>query len=550
MIKQDTPKNKQTPRIFISYKRHAEPDEQVALEIFQALKQQYDVFIDQALPVGTRWSERIDEELQQADFLVALLSANSIQSEMIQTEIATAYDLANDRGGPPPTILPVRLAYRERLQYRLRAYLDRFNAAFWPGPEHTVLLIEELQKAISANSPIMHGYRPGPPTAADRTLSMPQPQADLAALEVPRGAVNLQSLYYIERQSDRIAHDAMRRQGVTMAIKAPRQMGKSSLLRRLADAGGETGKQVVLLDFHLLQTSTLGDEDAFFRKFCTWLTHELGQADRVQDYWNNNLSNPLRCTNYLGAHLLPALQRPLLLGMDEVDRVFGTPFRSDFFAMLRAWHEQRAHNTLWKQLDLVLVTSTEPYLFIEHGPQSPFNVAQEITLADLTHAQVAELNDRHGSPLQPQHLGKLMTLSHGHPYLVRQALYCVASQQMSPEELFQNAASDHGPFGDHLRHYFILLQNKSLPDKDLLLSGLRQIIGTHALRVSKDAWKNEEVLHRLIGAGLVRKEGNAVVPRCQLYADYFQRCLPKLTFVDAMLGSLRKRLHALRGRRP
>jgi hypothetical protein len=35
-------------RIFISYKRNVAPDEEVALEIFRALKgQQYEVFIDQ-----------------------------------------------------------------------------------------------------------------------------------------------------------------------------------------------------------------------------------------------------------------------------------------------------------------------------------------------------------------------------------------------------------------------------------------------------------------------------------------------------------------------
>lgn len=46
-----------------------------------------------------------------------------------------------------------------------------------------------------------------------------------------------------------------------------------------------------------------------------------------------------------------------------------------------------------------------------------------------------------------------MALLHGHPYLVRQALYLVASGQTSAIDLFQQAVSDRGPFGDHLRYH-------------------------------------------------------------------------------------------------
>ena len=59
-------------RLFISYKRGVEPDEGVALEIFQALSPAHEVFIDQTMTVGTRWAERIEAEIRQADFLISL----------------------------------------------------------------------------------------------------------------------------------------------------------------------------------------------------------------------------------------------------------------------------------------------------------------------------------------------------------------------------------------------------------------------------------------------------------------------------------------------
>src|SRR5947209_3606733 len=52
-------------RVFVSYKRKVTPDEPVALQVFQALSQHHDVFIDQTLLVGSQWAERIETELHQ-----------------------------------------------------------------------------------------------------------------------------------------------------------------------------------------------------------------------------------------------------------------------------------------------------------------------------------------------------------------------------------------------------------------------------------------------------------------------------------------------------
>lgn len=56
-------------RIFISYKRNAEPDDQLALSIYHHLSQSHEVFIDQSMAVGTKWAEKIEQELRQSDFL-------------------------------------------------------------------------------------------------------------------------------------------------------------------------------------------------------------------------------------------------------------------------------------------------------------------------------------------------------------------------------------------------------------------------------------------------------------------------------------------------
>lgn len=329
-------------------------------------------------------------------------------------------------------------------------------------------------------------------------------------LEKPEGTMNPGSPFYIERPSDRIALESIPEDGVTITIKGPRQMGKSSLLLRTREAALEAGKQVVVLDFQLFDKSSLTTPDRFFQQFCDWLTDELGLPSKVTEYWDTPLGNSQRATRYLQRYILKEVAGSLVLAMDEVDVLFDTPFQSDFFGMLRSWHNSRELNPLWKRLDLVLVTSTEPYQLVDNLNQSPFNVGEVIELADFTLEQVAELNRRHGSPLTLLEEKRLIDLLSGHPYLVRRFLYHIASGRLDVPTLFNHAMDDQGPFGEHLRHLLFRLHNK--PD---LIEGMRQVILNHSCA-------DEKVYFRLRGAGLVKRNGLVVVPRCQLYANYFQ----------------------------
>ena len=67
-----------TPRLFISYKREAEPDSAIAHEVAEALAGAYKVFIDSTIHGGEKWGPRIEEELSQSDIFVPLLSPVSV----------------------------------------------------------------------------------------------------------------------------------------------------------------------------------------------------------------------------------------------------------------------------------------------------------------------------------------------------------------------------------------------------------------------------------------------------------------------------------------
>ncbi|QRK12261.1 AAA-like domain-containing protein [Archangium violaceum] len=510
-------------RVFISYKRDVTPDQDLAQALYKALKVSHEVFIDTSMLVGEKWVERIDAEIRQADFFIALLSPFSVNSEVALTEIELAHRLQSQRGRP--VLLPVRVAYHERLPPPLNGYLSPINWALWEGPEDTPRLLEQFARAMSGGSLAGAGTAPAAPNlpratapseSAASALSPPLPSAPLELDATLEGAMDTQSAFYVVRDADTAVTRAVsQKQGTTVTIKGARQMGKSSLLMRGMAAALEAGKRVAYLSFQEFDTPTFSDPDLFFQRFCSSLSDQLELENQVEAYWKKPIGSSQRCGLYMSGHVLRGLDTPLVLGLDEVETLFELPFGTDFFGMLRSWHNNRALPTtpVWKKLSIVLVTSTEPFLFIKNLTQSPFNVGQTVELGDFTAEQVAELNRRHGAPLEPKQERELFALLGGHPYLIRKALYLVASGSLRVADLFTQAAEDRGPFGDHLRH--LLFRLGSQPQ---LKEGLREVL-------QRNACPDEGVFIRLRSAGLVRQEAASVLPRCELYRRYFRERL-------------------------
>ena len=93
--------------IFISY-RHVEPDAALAVQVADALTADgHSVFIDTRIPPGREWGDLIEEELAEADWLIAIISQASAASPMVVTEIAEAHRLNVKRGRPG--IMPLRV---------------------------------------------------------------------------------------------------------------------------------------------------------------------------------------------------------------------------------------------------------------------------------------------------------------------------------------------------------------------------------------------------------------------------------------------------------
>lgn len=498
-------------RVFLSYKRNIDPDQTLAGELVAGLSAAgHAVFIDQQLTVGQAWAREIEAHVRESDYLVVLLTAHSSCSEMVRAEIEIARQ--NNAIHNRPVILPVRVGFEDALPYPLNAYLDSIHYATWNGPDDTARLLLSLTSAI-ATEPLEATRHERAGTT--RTAGLPPPYA--APLPVPGGTLDIDDPWYLARPTDATALAVARQPGQTLTIKGPRQMGKSSLLMRTVKAGLDIGKKIALLDFQLVDEKTKSDADLFFRRFASAIAEQLDLADTVDETWDDGLSNPQNCTRYMERQILQPLAAPCVLAIDETDAIFRTAFSTDFFAMLRSWHGLRAHPVRrgWKRLDIVLSTSTEPQFFIERPHESPFNVGVVLPLEDFRPEEVAQLNALHPRPLDDTPVDRLYALLGGHPYLTRKALYVLAGSDpgCTVDELFEESRQDTGPFGDHLRYYLLRLQH--LPE---LIAAFREVIETNE-------GGDELLMHRLEAAGLVRRERNRVLPRCELYARYFRERL-------------------------
>lgn len=337
-----------------------------------------------------------------------------------------------------------------------------------------------------------------------------------ADLETPAGTISPESRFYVERKADSDCWEELsRNHAVTIAIKAPRQMGKSSLLHRMIQKTKQVNRlATAFIDFQKFPEQLLNDEEAFLIEFCFMLSDALQISEAIDHYWpSQRRSSIIKCSNYLSQHVIPTVNKPFILVMDETERLFNSPFRSNFFGMLRTWHNDRASDANFAKMSLLISYSTEPYLFLDNINQSPFNVTQPILLHDFTMSEVEELNQRHGSPLSDLQLGELFDLLGGHPYLTRLALYLLASQETQFDTLMATATSDDGPFGEHLTRYWSPISE--MPD---VRYGLQQACLHYRLPTNK-------LYYRLKGAGLIRADADRVVMRNTLYERFFSERL-------------------------
>lgn len=332
----------------------------------------------------------------------------------------------------------------------------------------------------------------------------------------PEGSEPLNSSFYIERDNvESLCRQTIVKPGCLLRIKAPRLMGKTSLISRLVDHANNQSYKTVRLEFDSIDRQILKNIDQLLRWICFISCRQLKLDDHINEAWNSKLGNNDNCTFYFEDYLIPSIDTPLVLVLDDVDRVF--PFSEvieDFFGLLRSWHEKGKTSDLWRQVRLVMAHSTEAYIPLDLN-QSPFNAGVPVEPKDFDKLQVMALANLHQLDLSQDQVMQLIDQVGGHPHLVRLALYEIGSKEIPIDKFLSDVSSELGIYGTLLRRYLETLKS------DTSLAEAYKKVVMSSEPVNLDA---THVFH-LHSLGLIHYCNNAVIPSCNLYRQYFSRVL-------------------------
>jgi hypothetical protein len=327
-------------------------------------------------------------------------------------------------------------------------------------------------------------------------------------------ARELEEEIYVERSpTESICYETLLQPGSLIRIKAPRLMGKTSLINRVLSQIEREGYRLVSLSFELADKSIHFRElHKFMRWFCATLSRELGLPNKIDEYWEDELGAKISCTTYLEDYLLPQANAPIVLGLDDVDLLFPHPtIYEDFFSLLRAWHEKAKSRPIWKRLRLLLAHTTDVYIPLDIN-QSPFNVGTPIELSEFTTEQVESFAQQFGLENRLISIEPLINMVGGHPYLLEQAFTYLKNYPLVSLEHFLDAApTEAGIYHHHLRDHWLTLQK--YPE---LMNAFKAIVSASTLVAIEP-----NTTYHLQCMGLVKFVGNQVTPRCKLYQQYF-----------------------------
>jgi class 3 adenylate cyclase len=496
-------------RVALLYKRRAQPDEELLKLLETHLQARgHSIFIDRHLTIGVEWAREIERQLREADAVVPLLSAASVGSEMLQQEVEVAAEAARENNGRP-RLLPIRVRFPDPLPEPLAVWLGRWQHSSWEGAEDDERLVTELLRALEQ-----------PPEL---------PAAAAGALEPIGGGVPLDSPFYVERPVDAQLRTVLAaRRETIIRIRGARQMGKTSLLARGLQQAREAGLRVVTTDFQLLNSDQLQSIDSLLRTLAQWFADVLDLDVDPEADWKPARGPSMNFQRFLQRQVLGPEQPPLVWGLDEVDRLFDYPYASELFGMIRSWRNRRSlePDGPWGRLTVAFAYAREAQAFITDPNQSPFNVGAALLLDDFLPAQVADLNERYGRPLQStQELDRYYRLVGGQPFLVRRGLQEMVARGLDLAAVEAEADREDGIFGDHLKRLLVVLARDAV-----LEAAVRAMLRGAPPASRRSCSPDPNLFGRLNAAGIVAGDSEAPGARaarlrCELYATYLGRHL-------------------------
>jgi hypothetical protein len=347
---------------------------------------------------------------------------------------------------------------------------------------------------------------------------------------VPGGALNPDAPSYIARAADQELPRAILA-GEYCYILTPRQMGKSSLMYRTADALKRQNIRSVTIDLTGIGTSVT--EEQWYLGHLLRITKDLKLAIDYLAWWhaNSHLGAVQRFGLFLTDVALRDVKEPIAIFIDEIDTTLNLAWSDDYFAAIRSLHIQRAYDQELRRLRFVLLGVASPSDLIKDAGRTPFNIGRRIALGDFALDEMAPL--KAGLAVDPAVADRLLKAiarwTGGHPFLTQTACRRVAEWAHSPRF---RPSEVPAIVDDLIRDLFI---SESGRNKDLNLQFVRDRILEHQravplLRLYRQVRRGETVMDdeldplraalKLSGL-IVTTDGGLLEVRNRIYSTVF-----------------------------
>lgn len=163
----------------------------------------------------------------------------------------------------------------------------------------------------------------------------PLPHFDPRDLIIPGGSLDIDSRFYILRAADEEVRSAVHRPRAIVTVRGPRQTGKTSLIMRVHAAvrGAESQLRTAFIDFQALPREDLQSLSTIWHAIAGHIAEQLQLQGQKAIAWESGSGYDRNFSCFLDHGAFDDNDTPLLICLDEVDRVFDWAYQGRVFPL-------------------------------------------------------------------------------------------------------------------------------------------------------------------------------------------------------------------------
>lgn len=178
--------------------------------------------------------------------------------------------------------------------YTLEELSDRTHLSF-----NTLTRIQRRQVAVDRQSLEYYFNAFNLTLNADDYTKLAANNLESQQIFTLKGQVPLNSPFYIDRPPiELLCYESILQPGALIRIKAPKLMGKTSLMARILQQARMHRLKTIILNLQLADAQVFTDLTRFLQWFCAIVTRNLGLPNRLNEYWNEVFGSNYNCTDY------------------------------------------------------------------------------------------------------------------------------------------------------------------------------------------------------------------------------------------------------------